>query len=171
MAVTGAVMTLTPPGLVSTALAAQTKSRTLIFEHTHTGKRLRIAYASGNTYLPEALRTLNSFLRDPYTGSIGRMDPKLFDLLYKLKIALRTDQPFQIVSAYRCPSTNAKLRKSSKGVARRSLHMEGKAVDVRVPGVSLAKLRDAAIASRTGGVGFYPEDKFVHVDTGPVRHW
>ena len=171
LAATSAVLTLTPPGLVTSAFAAQVKPRTLVFEHTHTGKRLRITYANGNTYVPEALRTLNSFLRDHYSGTIGRMDPKLFDLLYRLKIALGTDQPFQIISAYRCPATNDKLRKNGKGVAKRSLHMEGKAIDVRVPGVALGKLRDTAIASRSGGVGYYPKSPLVHVDTGPVRNW
>ena len=97
LAVAGAVFSLAPP-----ALAAKVGTRSLTFEHTHTGKRLSVIYARGDRYVPEALTTLNAFLRDHYSGQIGRMDPKLFDLLYKLRLTLGCDQPFQIVSGYRC---------------------------------------------------------------------
>lgn len=167
LAVAGAAFSLASP-----ALGAKIGTRSLAFEHTHTGKRLSIVYVRGDRYVPEALSTLNAFLRDHYSGQIGRMDPKLFDLLYKLKLTLGCDQPFQIISGYRCPETNTKLRKKgSGGVAKQSLHMEGKALDLRLPGIPLTDLRDAALASRVGGVGYYPHDKFVHVDTGEVRSW
>ncbi len=167
LAVAGVAFSMAPA-----ALAAQSGSRSLIFEHTHTGENLRVVYAAGGKYVPESLKTLNHFLRDHYTGQIGRMDPKLFDLLYKLKQTLGSDAPFQVVSGYRCPVTNTRLRKKGGGgVAKRSLHMEGKALDIRVAGVPLADLRDAATASRRGGVGFYPQDGFVHIDTGSVRSW
>lgn len=167
LAVVGATFSFT-----SSALAAQSGARSLTFEHTHTGKRLRIVYAVGNQYVPEALTSLNVFLRDHYSGEIGRMDPKLFDLLYHLKRTLGCEQPFQVISGYRCPSTNTKLRKKgSGGVAKNSLHMEGKAVDIRLADVSLADLRDAAVSSRKGGVGFYPSERFVHIDTGQIRNW
>lgn len=172
MAVAGAALTLAPPILASQAHAALAKSRSLTFENLHTGKRLDIVYSLGDRYVPEALSTLNTFLFDHYSGRIGRMDPKLFDLLYRLKLTLSCEQPIQVISAYRCPSTNQKLRaKGHGGVARKSLHMEGKAIDMRLADVSLKDLRDAARRVRGGGVGYYPKDGFVHVDTGPVRTW
>jgi uncharacterized protein YcbK (DUF882 family) len=162
MAVAGAALTLAPPILASQAHAALAKSRSLTFENLHTGKRLDIVYSLGDRYVPEALSTLNTFLFDHYSGRIGRMDPKLFDLLYRLKV----------ISAYRCPSTNQKLRATRQGgVAKKSLHMVGKAIDMRLADVSLKDLRDAARRIRSGGVGYYPKDGFVHVDTGPVRTW
>ncbi len=100
------------------------------------------------------------------------MDPRLFDLLYDLKLSLGCNQPFQVISGYRCPATNATLRGTrSGGVAKHSLHMEGKAIDIRVGGVPLADLRDAARSARAGGVGYYPNEQFVHVDTGRIRQW
>ncbi|WP_092374920.1 YcbK family protein [Desulfomicrobium apsheronum] len=167
LAVAGVALSIAP-----SAFASKPGARSLTFAHTHTGEKLHIVYSSGNQYVPGALKTLNRFLRDHYTGQIGRMDPKLFDLLYKLKLTLGSTEPFEIVSGYRCPATNTKLRrKGGGGVAKRSLHMEGKALDLRLADVSLVDLRDAAKASRKGGVGFYPQDGFVHVDTGAVRSW
>lgn len=167
LATAGAVLAVAPQ-----ALAAKNGARSLAFEHTSTGQFMRITYAVGSHYLPDALTTLNGFLRDHHNGAIGRMDPRLFDLLYRLKLTLGGDGHFQIICGYRCPKTNAMLRaKGRRGVAKNSLHMEGKAIDLRMTGISLADLRDAAVASRSGGVGFYPSSKFVHVDTGPVRSW
>ncbi|NLW82181.1 MAG: DUF882 domain-containing protein [Desulfovibrionales bacterium] len=158
--------------LAQPALAAQVGARSLSFEHMHTGKVLRVVYAMGNKYVPEGLKTLNMFLRDHYTGQVCRMDPKLFDLLFRLKRSFGGDRTFQIISAYRSPVTNTKLRASGhRGVAKHSLHMEGKALDIRLAGVSLGDLRDAAVESRSGGVGFYPRGQFVHVDTGQFRTW
>lgn len=172
MAVVGAAFTMAPHLMAENALAALPKSKTLVFRHTHTNKDLRITYAVGDKYLPDALRTLNKFLRDPYNGAMCRMDPRLFDLLYHLKLSLGSKQPFQIVSAYRSPATNARMRRTGHdGVAKNSLHMSGKAIDLRLADVSLRDLRDAAMDSRMGGVGYYPEDRFVHVDTGQIRHW
>lgn len=172
LAVAGAAVTLTPPVLVSAAMAAQPNARRLCFEHTHTGKSLDIVYAVGDRYVPEALSKLNAFLCDHYSGRVGRMDPKLFDLLHRLRQTLGSRQPIQVVSAFRSPATNKELRrKGHGGVARKSLHMDGKAIDLRIGDVSLADLRDAALRTRKGGVGYYPGDGFVHVDTGPVRSW
>lgn len=170
LALASAAFSIAPSALA--ALPSQTGARSLSFMHTHTREKLRIVYAVGDKYVPEALRKLNYLLRDHHSGQIGRMDPKVFDLLFGLKQTLGTDAPFQIISGFRCPSTNAKLRrKGGGGVAKRSLHMEGKALDIRLADVSLTDLRDAAKASRKGGVGFYPRDGFVHVDTGAVRSW
>ena len=150
------------------------EQRILAFNHTHTRERIDLAYAINDQYVPDALKTLNRFLRDHYSGTVGQMDPQLFDLLHQVRQALGgTSLPaFEVISGYRCPETNSHLRNSrGGGVAKRSLHMEGKAIDVRLPGVPLAELRDAAISLEAGGVGYYPSEQFVHIDTGKVRRW
>lgn len=158
-------------GLPSAGAAA---SRSLAFDHTHTRERISLVYAVGGDYVPGALTTLNRFMRDHYSGSVGRMDPQLFDLLHQVRLALggRALSAYEVISGYRCPETNSHLRNSrGGGVAKRSLHMEGQAIDVRIPGVPLAELRDAAVSLQAGGVGFYPREQFVHIDTGRVRTW
>jgi uncharacterized protein YcbK (DUF882 family) len=153
-------------------LASEPGARSLAFDHTHTREQLSVVYAVGERYVADALGTLNHFLRDHYTGDVGVIDPLLFDLLHRLKTELAAAQPFQVISGYRCPTTNATLRATrGGGVASHSLHMDGKAIDIRIPGVALADLRDAAMSLRVGGVGYYPREQFVHVDTGRVRHW
>lgn len=147
-------------------------ARSLAFRHTHTGERVSLVYAVGDRYVPEALTALNHFLRDHYSGQIGSIDPQLFDLLHRLQLTLGCDDPFHVISGYRCPETNQTLKATrGGGVARHSLHMDGKAIDIRLPGVPLADLHDAALELKRGGVGYYPRDQFVHVDTGRVRHW
>lgn len=154
------------------ALAALPKARSLAFDHTHTGERIALVYAVDDQYVPDALTTLNRFLRDHYSGEVGVIDPQLFDILHRLQQELGSTESFQVISGYRCPATNTLLKNSrGGGVARRSLHMDGKAIDVRLAGVPLTDLRDAALALRQGGVGFYPREQFVHVDTGRVRSW
>ncbi len=167
LAVAGTVLPFAKP-----ALAALPNARSLDFDHTHTGERLSVVFAVGNHFVPDALDTLNRFLRDHYSGEIGKIDPQLFELLFRVKQELGCDQSFQVISGYRCAATNSNLRNTrGGGVARQSLHMHGKAIDIRLPGVPLSDLRDAAMSLNAGGVGFYPRDKFVHVDTGKVRHW
>lgn len=147
-------------------------ARALAFSHTHTGEHLALVYAIGENYLPESLEKLNHFLRDHYTGAIGVLDPELFDLLHRVQRELGNDNPFQVISGYRSPLTNAMLRRTrGGGVARHSLHMDGKAIDLRLAGTALADLRDAAIALRRGGVGYYESEQFVHLDTGRFRTW
>lgn len=154
------------------ALANLPATRSLAFSHTHTGEQLALTYAIDARYLPDSLAAFNLLLRDHYTGEVGRIDPQLFDLLHQLQLALGAGGPFEVISGYRCPATNATLRDTrGGGVARRSLHMDGKAIDVRLPGVALADLRDAALSLKAGGVGFYPRENFVHIDTGRVRSW
>lgn len=153
------------------ALAALPAARSLALEHTHTGERLSVVYAIGNHYQPEALRQISRVLRDHYSGEVGSIDPRLFEQLHELKLLLGHDEPFHVISAYRCPATNEALRKRGGGVARHSLHLEGRAIDIRLPGVALTELRDAALAMKTGGVGYYPSSDFVHIDTGRVRSW
>ena len=163
---------VTLPLASRSAWASVPDARSLALDHTHTHERIDLVYAVGEHYVPGALSTLNHFLRDHYLGDVGLIDPQLFDLLYGLKQTLGAVQPFQVISGYRCPSTNAMLHNTrGGGVARHSLHMEGKAIDIRLPGVPLGELRDAALSLRAGGVGYYPNEQFVHVDTGRVRNW
>jgi len=154
------------------ALASAPDARGLALVHTHTHEKIELVYADRERYLPAALGSLNRFLRDHYTGDIGLMDPQIYDQLYRVQQLLGSKRPFEVISGYRCPATNANLRQTrSGGVAKRSLHMEGRAIDVRLPGVPLAELHEAALSLRGGGVGFYPRDQFVHLDTGRVRNW
>jgi uncharacterized protein YcbK (DUF882 family) len=152
------------------ALAAVTERR-LSFVHTHTREELSIAYASMAGYRQEALSRIDQFLRDFRTGEVHAIDPGLLDLLSDLAALTGTSTPFHVISGYRSPWTNAMLRGRSEGVARHSLHMDGRAIDVRLPDVPLRLLRDAAVALARGGVGYYPGSDFVHVDTGRVRTW
>lgn len=154
------------------ALASLPNSRSLAFKHTHTGEQISLVYAADGRYIPDALTALNRFLRDHYTGEIGIIDPQLFDLLHHLQLTLDCTEPFHVISGYRCPATNLNLHNTrGGGVAKHSLHMDGKAIDIRLPEVSLTDVRDAALSLRLGGVGYYQRDQFVHVDTGRVRHW
>jgi uncharacterized protein YcbK (DUF882 family) len=146
-------------------------ARALSFVHTHTSERLSLEYFSGGRYLPDAMSELNRLLRDFRTGEVKPIDPGLFDLLHLLQTHTGATRPFQIISGYRSPATNAALRLRSEGVASGSLHLIGKAIDIRVDDVPLARLRDSALALRLGGVGYYPGSNFVHVDTGRVRRW
>jgi uncharacterized protein YcbK (DUF882 family) len=160
------------PALVAPARAALPEARGLALVHTHTRETLDLVYAVGPRYVPGALGTLDQFLRDHYTGDVGRIDPGLFDLLHGVRRLLGSTRPFEVISGYRCPATNQRLRESrGGGVARQSLHMQGQAIDVRLPGVPLADLRDAARSMQAGGVGYYPRSQFVHIDTGRVRSW
>jgi uncharacterized protein YcbK (DUF882 family) len=140
--------------------------------HTHTNERLDIVYRRGDAYVPEALPQLNRFLRDHRTGEVHRFDPRLFDLLSDLiTTAGRPDAEIQIICGYRSPWSNEFLRNTTSGVARHSLHMQAEAIDIRVPAVKTALLRKWAIELGRGGVGYYPQSGFIHVDVGRVRRW
>jgi uncharacterized protein YcbK (DUF882 family) len=145
--------------------------RVLAFFNTHTSEQLTLPYAADGAYVPEALTRLDRFLRDHRTGEEHPIDPALFDLLHELRRATSTRSPFQVISCYRSPATNARLCSEGGGVARSSLHLQGRAIDVRLADVSSAVLRDAARELRRGGVGYYRRSDFVHVDTGRVRAW
>lgn len=154
------------------ARASAPVERTLSLVHTHTHERIELIYAVADNYVDTALGSLNRFLRDHYSGDIGRIDPRLFDLLHHVRRLVGGDRPYEVISGYRCPATNSTLRNTrGGGVARNSLHMEGRAIDVRLPGIPLADLRDAAVSLKAGGVGFYAGQQFIHVDTGRVRQW
>ncbi len=137
----------------------------------HTGEQLSLTYFENGRYLHPALHSVNRFLRDFRTGQVHAISPQLLDLLHTLSAKLETGQPFQVISGYRSPKTNARLARHGHGVAHHSLHMQGMAIDIRAPGVELADLHKAALELGRGGVGYYPTSDFVHVDVGPVRHW
>lgn len=146
--------------------------RRLSFYNLHTSEKVSVEYWARGTYVRDGLKQVNKLMRDHRNGAVHPIDPKLLDVLFQLQRMTGTKGPIHIVSAYRSPATNAALREADpEGVARRSYHMEGKAVDLRFPGVQLSKLHRAALSLRAGGVGYYPESNFVHVDVGPVRHW
>jgi uncharacterized protein YcbK (DUF882 family) len=168
----GCVLAAVPIFADSRRLWAESATvRALRFTHTHTGERLAIEYFRSGTYLPDALTTVNHFLRDFRTGDVHDIDPGLLDLLHRLTTMTESAAPFQVISGYRSPATNAMLRHRSEGVAAGSLHLKGQAIDIRLADVPLAKLRGAAVSAGRGGVGYYPASDFVHVDTGRVREW
>jgi uncharacterized protein YcbK (DUF882 family) len=145
--------------------------RHLSFYHTHTGEKLALDYHDGSACIPESLAEINHFLRDFRTEAVHTIDPGLLDLLHDLKQATNTSGTFEVISGYRSPATNAKLRSTSNGVAKRSLHMQGKAIDIRMTGFDTRELHRASKALARGGVGYYQKSDFVHVDTGRVRYW
>lgn len=145
--------------------------RALAFESLHTGERLKTVYWVDGAYMPEALSQIDWLLRDHRTNLARPIDPLLLDVLTRLQHQLGVTAPFQVISGYRSPATNRMLAAASTGVARESLHTQGLAIDVRVPGVPLTRLRDTAKSLQAGGVGFYPRSDFVHLDIGRVRYW
>lgn len=143
----------------------------LALYNLHTGETLKTAYWIKGEYLAEALADINHILRDFRTEEIRPIDPGLIDLLHDLHHRTGSRAMLNIISGYRSPATNARLQASSPGVAGHSLHMLGKAADVRLPGYSLSALRQAALDMKAGGVGFYPGSDFIHVDVGRIRYW
>jgi uncharacterized protein YcbK (DUF882 family) len=176
----GALAAIAGPFLVQEALAAAPSSsstlldlaeRSLSFYNLHTAESLKVVYWERGDYIPTSLADINKVLRDHRSGEKHEMDPRLLDLLCDLRLRLETKEPFQIISGYRSPATNAMLHAKSDGVATRSLHMDGKAVDIRIPGRDLSLVKKTALAMKAGGVGYYPSSNFVHVDVGRVRSW
>jgi len=151
-------------------LKADAPERALSFYNLHTTEKLKVVYWAEGNYVPESLTAINRVLRDHRTGAIHDIEPRLLDLLSRVRTQLDTPEPFQIISGYRSPETNAMLRGHSKGVASHSLHMDGLAVDVKVPGRSLELIKKVATSMKAGGVGYYPS-QFVHLDVGRVRTW
>ena len=137
----------------------------------HTWERFSGVYRVGNTYLPEAFEQINTVLRDFRTGDQFPMDPRAMDILAVVHRASGTRYPYKVLSGYRSPKTNAMLRKATSGVARQSLHMSGRAIDLRLADVDTSRIRDLGIKLRAGGVGYYPSSDFVHLDSGAFRHW
>lgn len=157
--------------LAGPAFATAPEVRRLSFVNTHTGETFADAFQERGAFVPDALQAINQVMRDHRSGEVHAIDTRLLVTLADLRDRLEASAPYQIISGYRSPATNAALHANSSGVASRSLHMDGKAIDVRVRGVDTAHLRDTAIAMQRGGVGYYASSDFVHIDTGRVRRW
>lgn len=154
------------------AAPISTTPRILSVQNLHTGEKMTACYYENGKFIPDACAALNKVLRDHRTGAVHMMDPGLYDILEQVASKLEKRPTFQIISGYRSPASNAMLKRTGGGgVATHSLHMEGKAMDVRLPGTALKDLHGAALSLKKGGVGFYPVSNFVHVDTGRVRQW
>lgn len=170
-----ATLTVTGLGLLRAPrlLHPAAAPRSLALHHLHTGERLEVSYYALGDYLPDALQQVSHTLRDWRDGSSRPIDPALLDLLNALHEATGSRHAFDVICGYRSPRTNAMLASRSEAVSPRSLHLQGKAIDIRLPDVPLSRLRDAARGLRLGGVGYYPDaaNNFVHVDTGRVRTW
>ena len=165
---------LATPGYTAESAVPSPHEYRLRFYHTHTGERLDVVYRRSDQYIPEALDELDHFLRDHRTGDVRHFDPHLFDLLHDLTASLGdSGGEIDVICGYRTPWSNEFLRTRSPhtGVAQHSLHMQAEAIDIRLPGIPTAELRDAALRLHRGGVGYYRSSDFVHVDVGRVRHW
>jgi uncharacterized protein YcbK (DUF882 family) len=153
------------------AAAAVEATRQLSFFHIHTGEKLTVTYRENGEVVPGALAEINRYLRDFRTEQIHEIDVALLDTLHALFTTFDHRGNFEVISGYRSPRTNAALRHATTGVAEHSLHIEGRAIDVRLTSAKTVDLRNAALALKSGGVGYYPESNFVHVDTGSFRFW
>jgi uncharacterized protein YcbK (DUF882 family) len=165
----GVAAGLALPG--TAALAARPPARNLSFHHLHTGESLTACYWEKGHYVPDALAAIDHVLRDHRTGEVKPIDRDLLDLLVALRRSVDSHARFEVICGYRSPATNEALRQHTSGVAKKSLHMSARAIDIRLPGQRLKDLRAAALALKRGGVGYYPKSDFIHVDTGRVRWW
>jgi uncharacterized protein YcbK (DUF882 family) len=147
------------------------EQRALSFRHTHTNETLSIVYWSDGAYLSNALRQIDHLLRDFRTAETHPIDPALLDILHRVANEAGSRGVYEVISGYRSAETNAKLARGNGGVAKRSLHMQGRAIDVRLTGVRTAVLRDVALGLKLGGVGYYGRSDFIHLDTGRFRTW
>jgi len=170
----GVAATLTgvaAPAVVRAQGLASGAVRRASLHNLHTGDTFNDVFYAEGRYLPDALAEANRVLRDWRNGEEHPIDPRLFDALHAINARLESSRPFQVISGYRSPRTNAMLHRRSSGVAQKSQHTLGKAIDVRIQGVELRNLRSAALDVGAGGVGYYPVSNFVHVDVGRVRQW
>lgn len=153
------------------AAAMASENKVLAFYNVHTGETLKACYFAGGKLIRRSLQRINRIMRDHRTGDIKPVDPLLLDVLHRLTLTIVPPSPINIISGYRSPSTNAALRKVTSGVAANSLHMEGRAIDIRIPGCRTEAIRELAVNMQSGGVGYYPRSDFVHLDTGPFKVW
>ncbi len=167
----GASGLLIPHTAMAVSAPPSEKEKTLALLNLHTGESLNTTFCSTQGYQPDSLAEINQLLRDHRNNKQCAMNIELLELLVDLRQILDTDKPFHVISAYRSPETNKMLSQKSSGVAKKSLHMQGMAIDVRMPGVELKDLHAAALALKGGGVGLYTKSNFVHLDTGRVRRW
>lgn len=152
------------------SMASQAQYQSLSFYHTHTGETLKLNF-NLKTCKPDNTKELCHFLRDFRTGAVHPIDTRLLDMLCRLQNHVGSAGTFEVISGYRSPATNTKLQKASSGVAKKSLHMQGMAIDIRLSDVPTKKIWTMACAMRSGGVGYYPKSDFVHLDTGRFRTW
>lgn len=169
--VAGMAVTLVTPGVIAKATPVSARDRELSFYNTHTGEKISAAFWSDGKYLDDGIEEISWLMRDHRAGLASPMDPKLLDLLHQLQAKVGHQGEFQVISGYRSPSTNEMLNKRSSGVAKRSYHMLGQAIDVRMSGFDTSQLHKAAISLKGGGVGYYSSSNFVHLDVGRVRYW
>ena len=169
--ITGASAVALHPALPAFGVTADSASRRLRFRHTHTNEQLDVVYWQQGDYLQAALTRINELLRDFRTEDTYAIDPALLDLLHEVYVKTGSNGEYEIISGYRSPETNAMLRSRSKNVAKRSMHMAGKAIDIRLTDVPISVIRETALLLKQGGVGYYPKSNFVHLDTGRPRFW
>ncbi len=146
-------------------------ARELHFYNLHTSETLSAVYWIDGAYVPEGLARISYHLRDFRTGGIKPIDPTLLNIVYELTSNIDVTGPINVISGYRTPATNAMLAARSSKVAPNSFHMRGQAIDIRLPGFATVGMRDIALSLSKGGVGYYPESDFIHLDTGPIRAW
>lgn len=145
--------------------------RSLKLHNALTGEHLEVEYWVEGEFVPDALKALDHFLRDPHNGKVTEIDPKLFHFIYDIAKKLGVEDTINVISGYRSPTTNDRLRRRNSAAAKGSFHVKGKAVDMRIPGHSAKSIRRVALELKQGGVGYYPRSRYVHIDTGPVRSW
>ncbi len=168
LALSGLCLPIPPAALAAITPPAD---RRIHLYNTHTNEHLSVCYCHNNRYHPDAMNRINHILRDHRTGDVRPISPKLIDIAHAIGERLGGSPQIHIISGYRSPVTNARLRQKSRGVAKKSYHMQGQAVDIRIPSIPTHRLRRIARDLRLGGVGYYAKSDFVHVDTGPVRIW
>jgi len=147
------------------------RERFIRLVNAHTGEEFQSVYWRDGTYLPDTMHQVSNLLRDHLSGDTHPIDPRLIDLLGDLRQSVGSSEPFQVISGYRSPRTNAWMHRHQRGVAAHSLHMRGQAADIVLADADLYSLHNAALELGEGGVGYYPRSGFVHVDTGAVREW
>jgi uncharacterized protein YcbK (DUF882 family) len=167
----GSVASLLAPPSLAAVRDHAVGQRSLSLYNRHTGERKAVTYWGDGNYKPRALEEIDVLLRDLRTDETIRTDVGLLDYLYLLHEKLETTEPFHVICGYRSPATNSALARRTSSVAWNSLHVEGRAIDIRLPGRRLRDVRRAALDLRIGGVGYYPRDNFLHIDTGAVRSW
>lgn len=166
-----AVAGLLPRAVFGSSKHLSVEERSLAFYNTHTGEKLKSIYWAEGNYVDGSLRQISYILRDPRSDEVHDIDTRLLDLLFSVRKEIETNEPFHVISGYRSARTNAFLRAHSTAVAENSLHLVGQAIDIRLPGRETRILQKAAIALKSGGVGYYSKSDFVHLDIGRVRYW
>ncbi len=163
----------TTPLISTTAHASlgQDTVKQLALYNRHTGERCQGIYWANNNFQNDVVNSFEHNLRDHRQDESAPMDRRLYDFLHNIQQRLATDKEIHIISGFRSEKTNAMLAKRSSGVAKKSFHMKGMAIDFAIPGVDLELIRDTAKSLKLGGVGYYPNSGFVHIDTGWVRSW